>query len=526
MTDVASPEQEAGDRGFVAPTTDSRLPAPVIFYILLALLLIPVFPHFVSPNEMSRWAAAAALVDFHTFEITPLLPLLGGKAFEDASEADGRVYSNKAPGAMLAGFPAYALVRAIVGPPSAVTMRTTANAMRFLAATVPLLLLAWGMARTAARLGATRERIDIAVLALLFATPLFAYGLLNFSHALTAAALFGAWALLFVERHEYAAGALIGLATVSEYPCAIAGAALLLCAWRRAPRIIAGALPFAIGLASYNRLLFGSVFAFSSGSERNVQFRAMAQTGIFGVGLPQPLTLLRLLFDPSRGLFIFAPILLVSLFALPRARRAMTREAFSGLVLVPAALIIFYSGYPNWHGGWSVGPRYLVPSIPFLLFPLVFAASSIIEWIALGASASAVVPLTLTFPFPDQSFAAPWSTLALPLLRQGLVAPNLLHLVARPLAIAIPFAIVVAALAVVTKRNALFVALGALLMFALGWLAPAPTLTSRLRIGYIEEVYFEQPGAMSRAVGGLPLPPRAIARARNEAMLPPRSWPF
>ncbi|HXH39849.1 MAG TPA: hypothetical protein VNN08_14565, partial [Thermoanaerobaculia bacterium] len=149
-----------------------------------------------------------------------------------------------------------------------------------------------------------------------------------------------------------------------------------------------------------------------------------------------------------------------------------------------------------------------------------------IEWIALGASAAAVVPLALTFPFPDRSFAAPWSSLALPLLRDGLVSPNLFHLAARPLAVAVPFAIVLAAILLTSKRKAVFVALGAALLFALGALAPAPTLTDRLRLGYVEEVYFEQPGAMSRAVGGLPVPPRAIARARHEAMLPPTSWPF
>ncbi|HXA20267.1 MAG TPA: hypothetical protein VN380_25035 [Thermoanaerobaculia bacterium] len=495
-------------------------------YALLAIVVIPIFPHFVSPNEMTRWATAASLVEHHTFEITPLLPLLGGNAFEDASEVDGHVYSNKAPGAALLGLPAYAVARLIAGPPSATTMRMTANAMRLLAATVPLLFLAWAMRKAAAQLGASPERIGLMVLALLFATPLFAYGLLNFSHVLTAAALFGAWTLLFVHRKDYAAGALIGLATVSEYPCAIAGLVLVACAWRRAPRVIAGGLPFAIALAVYNKLLFGSVFALSSANERNAQFRSMAREGLFGIGLPDPATLLHLLFDPSRGLFLFAPILLAAIVAMPRARRVLSSEGFVALAVVPIALIIFYSGYPNWHGGWSVGPRYLVPAIPFLLFPLAFAVSSVIEWIVLGASVAAVVPLTMTFPFPDRGFAAPWSTLALPLLRDGLVAPNLLHLIARPLAIAVPFAIVLTATVLTAKRNTLFVALGVILMFALGSLASPPTLTTRLRIGYIEEVYFEQPGAMSRAVGGLPLPPRAIARARNEAAMPPTSWPF
>jgi hypothetical protein len=495
-------------------------------YALLALLLVPIFPHFVSPNEMSRWATAAALTDFHTFEISRLLPLLGGKTFEDASEVDGRIYSNKAPGGAMIGLPAYALGRAIAGPPTAATIRTTANAMRILTATIPLLLLGWTMARAAATFGAPPERIDVAVLALVFATPLFAYGMLNFSHVLTAAALFGAWTLLFAGDSPYAAGALIGLATVSEYPCAVAGLVLLACAWRRAPKIIVGALPFAIGLAIYNRLLFGSVFSMSSANERNAQFRAMAHGGIFGIGFPQLSTFVRLILDPSRGLFVFAPILLVAIAALPRLRRVLPAEALSALVLVPAALIIFYTGYPNWHGGWSVGPRYLIPAIPFLLFPLAFISSSTIEWVALGASAAAVVPLALTFPFPDRGFSAPWSTLALPLLRDGLDAPNLFHFIARPLAIAVPFAIVATALIVTAKRKAIDIALGVILMFALGALAPSPTLTDRLRLGYIEEVYFEQPGAMQRALGGLPVPARARDRAEREKALPPTSWPF
>ena len=143
---------------------------------------------------------------------------------------------------------------------------------------VPLLLLAWAIRFSAARLGADADRTGVMVLVLLFGTPLFAYGLFNFSHALTAAALFGAWALLFVHRNDYAAGALIGLATLSEYPCAIAGIVLVACAWRRAPRIVAGGLPFAIGLAAYNKLLFGSVFALSSGNEHNPErLRAMAR---------------------------------------------------------------------------------------------------------------------------------------------------------------------------------------------------------------------------------------------------------
>ncbi|HXH91582.1 MAG TPA: hypothetical protein VNN25_08375, partial [Thermoanaerobaculia bacterium] len=296
--------------------------------------------------------------------------------------------------------------------------------------------------------------------------------------------------------------------------------------WGRLARVVAGGAPFALMLALYQKLAFGSVLASPYTYEKLPEYRALAHTGLFGLQAPSLEILMRLLFDPARGLLIFAPIIAAALLAIPAAKRALPRAAFVTLLLTPAALIAIYSGYPNWHGGWNVGPRYIAGAIPFLLFPLAFARGRRIAAILLGASAAAVVPITLTFPFPDRSFIMPWSTLALPLLRDGLVAPNLLHLVWRPLAIIVPLAIVAAAIIIATRRNALLAALGAVLMFAIGSLAPSPSLTQQLRIGYIEEAYFEQRGAMARAVGGLPLPPRAVARALAEANLPPTSWPF
>gem|GEM_PF-2487138 len=46
-------------------------------YVLLALLSVPVFPHFLSPNEFTRWAFAVSLVENGTPEISRVLPLPG-----------------------------------------------------------------------------------------------------------------------------------------------------------------------------------------------------------------------------------------------------------------------------------------------------------------------------------------------------------------------------------------------------------------------------------------------------------------
>src|SRR6185295_14022386 len=161
----------------------------------------PVFPHFVSPNEFSRWVVAVAIVEYRTLEATPVINATHVR-MEDLAVVNGRLYSNKAPGGAFVGLPAYVIARTIVGPPTAHNMRATLNAMRILGATVPAILAALWLAAVARRFGVSDGRATIAVTAMLFGTPLFAYGLLFFAHALSAFTLFGAWALLFAKQSE------------------------------------------------------------------------------------------------------------------------------------------------------------------------------------------------------------------------------------------------------------------------------------------------------------------------------------
>lgn len=488
-------------------------------YALLALTIINVFPHFLSPNELTRWALVAAIVEEQTVEVTHFVPP-NGAGVEDLAQHDGRLYSNKAPGGALLGIPGYLVARAIVGPASPASIRPTLYAMRLTAATLPALLLAFAFVFAARKLGG---RIEVPLLALLFGTPLFAYGMLNFSHALAAAALFGAWVLLFVKPNEFAAGALIGLAVFSEYPCAVAAAVLIACApWRCWWKIVAGGFPFAVALAAYDKIAFGSWLALSSGNEIDPRFRAMAAHGVFGIDLPNPVTLLRLLFDPARGLFVFSPVLIVALLAIPRARRAMTARAFWSLMLVPATLVLLYSGYPNWHGGWTVGARYLVVAMPFLALLLAFGAASKLESFLLGASIAACVVTAIVFPFVPPEVPVPWGTFATPLLTKGLIAPNLFHLAARPLAVAVPFALVLAAVA---RKDALLFA-GIVAMIAIAMLVPlAPR--PRIERAFIEQTYFERNGAIAKEAGReIVVSPGLFSRSDAERRRPPASWPF
>ena len=505
--------------------------APVILYAILSILVIPVFPHYVSPNEFSRWDLAVAIVDFHTIEVTRAVATTNTET-EDLSRIDGRVYSNKAPGAALIGLPGYALARAIAGPPSPHNMRVTLTAMRLLASTVPAILLALCLGVVALRFGADEERATFAVVAMLFGTPLFAYGLLFFAHALSAFALFGAFVLLYAKRpRDLAAGALIGLSVLSEYPSVIPGAVLIAGALPRLRlsgtlRVIAGGLPFAIVLTIYNHFAFGSVFALSSAYESNEFYRQIAQRGLFGISVPSPAILMQLLLDPAKGLFVFSPVLFLAFLGIRRAYATLPRSTFIALIATPLSIILTFAGYPNWHGGWTVGARYLVPSLPFFAFLIAFAAPTIIDSLLLGASVTVVAIVSLVFPFVGRDYAAPWISFSWPMLRDGYVAPNLLHWVWRPLAIGVPFALVIGAalVAVPRRRVAAFVA-GGLIWFFAGFLFAGSG--SRNVRAVVEAVHFGDATAIQRAA-----PDDARTRAalegiaRDHRRSPPDFWPF
>lgn len=511
-------------------------------WLLLSVLLVPVFPHFLSPNELSRWAVAAAVVESGTVEVSALMPILGSR-LEDLSEVDGRIYSNKAPGGVLVALPGYVAGRIVAGPPSATSLRPVLYMMRWAGATLPLLLLAVGMVRLARRYGASEDAAAFLLLALLFGTICFTYGLLLFSHALVAASLFVAWALLFGAREDgqgirrdYFAGAMIGIAVLSEYPAAVPAAVLVAGSIsRRDParlmRILLGGGPFALCLALYNSAAFGGPFQLSSGFERAGEFRELAGSGFFGIGLPSPAILLRLLLDPSKGLLIFSPILLLAPAGWKQSRAAMGDRAFFTLLAVPLSILLLYAGYPNWHGGWTVGPRYLVAALPFLCFPLVFVWRGKLAALLTGYSVSAVVVTTLAFPFVPPAFPFPWGSFASPILRDGLVMPNALHFVSSELAVIVPLLLAMAALAAPFRtRQVAFVGMGVLLAMAIGCLAERHVERSigvRIQRGYIREVYFLDRGALQQSAGpGMPLPSRLVDRLRYESTLPPVAWPF
>jgi hypothetical protein len=128
--------------------------------------------------------------------------------------------------------------------------------------------------------------------------------------------------------------------------------------------LLLAAIP-AAALAAYSALWLGSPFAMGQG-------QSLSQFGPFS-----PEALLGILMSPSRGLFVYSPILVIGIFGILRLRQvvagAETRSLLVHAALFAPTLVFFCSFWPNWWGGHSFGYRIVSELIPVLLIPAAIA---------------------------------------------------------------------------------------------------------------------------------------------------------
>jgi hypothetical protein len=224
------------------------------------------------------------------------------------------------------------------------------------------------------------ESVRITVtLAYGLATLAFPYSTLLYGHQVAAALLLMGFALLVLAKRCAAkpptaglwlgVGLMLGYAVVVDYMSVtavvplIGYAATVVRPWRRLSWLIGGGAVTASALGAYHWLVFGGPltlpYEFSTQMARHI--------GLMGLGWPSLDVLWEILIGGYRGLFYSTPWLLL---AIPGAtallcRRGRRAEALT-CVVIAALFVWLNSSLVDWQGGWAVGPRYLIPAIPFL----------------------------------------------------------------------------------------------------------------------------------------------------------------
>ena len=387
--------------------TRAARPGAWVFGVLLASYAF--FWHARDWNTASRLMLTYALVDRGTIRLDGL-----ERQTNDRARFEGHSYTDKLPGYSLLAVPAYAAAKAALRLPDHprdvpafrhwpadywVTLATSGLATAALGAM---------LAGLAAELGCGPRRCALVGLAYGLATPAYAYATLAYGHQLSALALLGAFRLIRgapgMRRQSsrlILAGALAATAAVIELQvgpvAAILGVyALALAIGGRLRGASLGA--FAVGatgptlvLLGYNQLAFGSPWDMGYFHEALRLFsRVHSTANPLGLAHPDWSRALPLLVGGRRGLLVFAPILAL---ALPGWIALAARRAWgTAIVSAAACLAIFLVNlsYPEWTGGWSTGPRLLVPLLPFAMLPVAGLLAVGGRW-----ATAAAVPLTV-----------------------------------------------------------------------------------------------------------------------------------
>jgi hypothetical protein len=378
------------------PSRSSPPAALWVFGILLASYAY--FWHGRDWNSASRLMLTYAMVDRGTIVLDGLQDQTGDKA-----RFQGHFYTDKLPGFPLLAAPVYAGAKAILRLPDHPLDRkgfafwspdywVTLGTSGLLTACTGALLAA--MARD---LGCGPRRAALVGLAYGLATPAYVYGTMAYGHQASAFALLAAFRLLWKPWARRAglgaglAGVLAAYGSVIELQMgpvsAILGLyCLALVSGRKLPLSALGA--FGVGalgptlvLLAYNQLAFGSPWDMGYFHHATRRFAEVHSTqNPLGLRTPHWERAALLLFGSYRGLLFYAPILGL---AAPGWAALLARKMW-GMAIVTAgicaAVFLVNLSYPEWTGGWSTGPRLLVPLIPFAMLPVAALLGAAGRW--------------------------------------------------------------------------------------------------------------------------------------------------
>lgn len=377
----------------------SRRPIYTLAFIILLLLPLPFMPEY-GANTTSRLMLVTAMAVEGSTRIDRHAELTVDKALHS-----GHYYSDKAPGMALLALPAYMAGRAILlglgleldllapraekRPFKASEMMTlraivlTSGGLLMALAGVSFLWMAWSLTGSA-------KVATLAMATVFLATPYLGWSVQFFGHAAAGACLFLAFALShsLAARNEkwvlrsIAAGVALGMAVSIEYTAAPV-AVMIACyaAWsmrrKRAVMVakvfgvaILAALVAVLPMLVYHQVSFGSPF--KVGYSNVVGFEGMQQ-GFLGLTIPDPAAFWGITFGFQRGLFWLAPVIvLVPLGAWGAWNARHWRAEIALCLSVIAYYFLLNASYYYWQGGSSVGPRHVMPAVPFMGIPLLW----------------------------------------------------------------------------------------------------------------------------------------------------------
>jgi len=447
----------------------------VVLFLLLLFCSAYTFPRWADWNQNSRFDLVLAIVDQGTLRIDDYYLNTG-----DYALFEGHHYSDKAPGTAFLGIPVYWVFKQAVklgsvdsliarlesNPAMAGTLLEGGTGLQtnkvyfalaltvttFFAVAVPSAVLGVLLYRWSGYV--TRNALYRLSVPLVYGllTNAFPYSDMFFGHQIVATFLFAAFYILWrIERGEMSsawsllAGLLMSYAVVTEYPTALIAAALFLYAilalrnkrWLIGV-VLSGLLPGLL-LAAYNYAIFRTILPV--GYRYSELYTEQHSEGLLSLTYPHFSALWGITFGSYRGLFFVSPILLLAVAGFVAWwRRRVHRRAWWVCAYAVVSFFLFNGSSIMWQGGYSIGPRYLLPMLPFLATGLAYFWDEWGKWVGVRVL-SLVLALWSLFAvwgetlggqsFPDWTLN-PLFNYSLPKLAAGDIARNVSMLLKLP----------------------------------------------------------------------------------------------
>lgn len=379
----------------------------LLLFVLLLFSFSYFFPRWAEWNQNSRLDLTMAIVDHHTFRIDDYYENTGDYAF-----FEGHYYTEKSIGPSLLAIPFYAVFKGITTTPLwsqivelasssgalSATLREEgtgllpekiyfASALQFVtffAVSIPSAILCVFFYRFLGYFSTNRAFDVFLTLVFGLGTNWFTYSGLFYHHSQSTAALFFAFYLLFKMRRSelswkllWVVGLLWSFSLISEYSTVLIVVILFIYTIlslpdkRKLALLFVGGAPLVLTMAIYNYICFRTLLPVGYLYDPN--YVEWHHTGLVTVTYPKLDVLWNITFSPYRGLFFVSPFLLLAIpgfFYFWQAQRY--RAEFWVCLASVVSFLLINSSSAVWWGGYAVGPRYIIPILPFLTLPIVF----------------------------------------------------------------------------------------------------------------------------------------------------------
>ena len=348
-----------------------------------------------------------------------------GTTTGDLSFANGHYYSDKAIGPAVIGAILYTPLHWFQQTVHQLNQKNIKMILTFLVIGIPSAVCGSLMYILCLYLSGNRFRSYLVTLTIALGTLFLPYSVIFFSHQLTSSLLFSAFVMVFFIKegsqprkggYLFLIGLLLGWAVISEFPAALIVLMLILYYlfaihrnkkfWKINSIIwpfLGGLIPITLQLV-YNKLCFGNFFSIGYSNLNNQYFSTSMSSGIMGIHWPDLKVLFYMTLHPTVGLFWQSPALLlafVGAVVLFRQRQYLA-EGILAIVII-CSYFVMMSGYYQWWGGYALGPRHIIPVLPYfsillafvpkkLHWPFVVLALISIAQMMIGAATTVLVP--------------------------------------------------------------------------------------------------------------------------------------